>query len=341
MRQHLAIAALLTGLAALPLGVAAQEATDTGSTATGQQLPQADMQFVTEAAGGGKAEVELGRIAAEKAAAQEVKDFGQMMVDDHTAANEELMRIAGEKQIEVPDELPPDAQEAQQRLDGLSGAEFDRAYMEQMVTDHEKTITLFEQEANTGQDPDLQKFAQDTLPTLQKHLEQAQQINTQMMQTAGATGEATDTTGSPEAATAPAAGAAAGAGATAESDMPASEAGDTQQAAVPTSPFAEMRADDLIGQSVTNDAGDEIGEIQDIVISPQDQATLAVISVGGFLGIGEKNVAVPFAELQKGSEDSVVISGMTEEQLKQMPAFDEGSATYADYPRDRPLGSPQ
>lgn len=387
MRQHLAIAALATALAALPLvGAAAQEAT-TGTTATGAELPQADMQFVEKAAGDGKAEVELGEMAVDKASAQEVKDFAQRMIDDHTQANEQLIEIAEQKQLEIPDELPPEAQEAKQRLEGLTEAEFDRAYMEHMVADHEKAVSLFEQQANTGQDPELQKFAQDTLPKLQEHLELAQQINTQLTQIAGTSGDqAEPSSGSPEETTAPAAGAAAGAAAgtaaTTEEDpmtdpdtsipdtqshdapMPGSDAsagdtaaadaagadaagaaatsaGETQQAAAPASPFGTMRADEIIGQEVKNDSGESIGEIQDIVINQQDQAVLAVVSVGGFLGIGDKHVAVPFEQLQKGEDNSILLSGMTEDELKQMPAYDEDTGTFEQYPRDRTLSDTQ
>lgn len=379
MRQHLAIAALATALAALPLvGAAAQEAT-TGATATGAELPQAEMQFVEKAAGDGKAEVELGEMAVDKASAQEVKDFAQRMIDDHTQANEQLIEIAEQKQLEIPDELPPEAQEAKQRLEGLSEAEFDRAYMEHMVMDHEKAVALFEEQANAGQDPELQKFAQDTLPKLQEHLELAQQINMQLTQIAGASGDqAEPSAGSPEEMTAPAAG--AGAAATAEEDpmtdadtsipdtqshdTPVTEsndasagataaagaagagaattsAGDMQQAAAPASPFGTMTADEIIGQDVKNDSGESIGEIQDIVINQQDQAVLAVVSVGGFLGIGEKHVAVPFDRLQKGQDDSVVMSGMTEDELKQMPAYDEDTGTFEQFPRDQTLSDNQ
>jgi putative membrane protein len=127
MREYLAIAALLTGLAAVATIAPAQETTGTGAPAA--QLPQAEMQFVEEAAGGGQAEVELGKMAVEKAESPDVKQFGQMMVTDHTKANEQLMKLAQEKKVQLPSAVPSEAISAKEELAGLSGHDFDREYM--------------------------------------------------------------------------------------------------------------------------------------------------------------------------------------------------------------------
>lgn len=179
MYRPLLTVALVAGLAASPAAVLAQDARPT------KTMQQADLQFVREAAGGGMAEVELGRLAAGKATNPNVKKFGQMMVDDHSKANQQLAQLAKQKKLEVPATLPPDAKAAKERLSQLSGMEFDRAFMRQMLNDHQKTIALFQRQAESGEDPELRQLAKQTLPVLQQHLELAQQIDSQMSGTPG------------------------------------------------------------------------------------------------------------------------------------------------------------
>jgi putative membrane protein len=111
----------------------------------------------------------------------------------------------------------------------------------------------------------------------------------------------------------------------------------TQEAARPPYPLGDKTANDLIGQSVVNQNGDNVGEIYDIVLNPSDQAVLAVVSVGGFLGLGEKNVAVPFEQLQPGENETILMSTATEGELKALPEYDE-AAGYTAAPRDRAIG---
>jgi putative membrane protein len=147
-------------------------------TIVGQQnqanrLKTADNTFVTKAAQGGMAEVELGRLATERAANAKVKQFGQQMVDDHTKANDELKSIASGKGVTLPSMLDSKDQATKNKLSSLQGAAFDRAYMEDMVSDHEKDIAEFQREADHGTDADMKAFASKTLPTLQHHLQMA------------------------------------------------------------------------------------------------------------------------------------------------------------------------
>jgi putative membrane protein len=111
----------------------------------------------------------------------------------------------------------------------------------------------------------------------------------------------------------------------------------TQEAARPTYPLGDKTANDLIGQLVVNQNGDNVGEIYDIVFNASDQAVLAVVSVGGFLGIGEKNVAVPFEQLQPGDNEAILMSTASEEELKAMPEYVEAES-YTALPRDRAIG---
>ena len=140
----------------------------------GAKAKHPDKHFLKEAAQGGQAEVTLGQMAAKQAANDDVKKFGQRMVDDHTKASDELKKLAASQGVTLPTEMDRKAKAVQQRLSQLSGAEFDRAYMKEMVKDHQKDVAAFEREARQGNDPDLKNWAAQTLPTLKEHLDLAQ-----------------------------------------------------------------------------------------------------------------------------------------------------------------------
>jgi putative membrane protein len=136
-----------------------------------------DSTFVTKAAKGGMAEVELGKLAAEKGTSDQVKQFGQRMVTDHSKANDELKAVAQSKSLTLPTALDPKDKALHDRLAKMSGAAFDRAYMQAMLADHQKDVREFRMEANSGQDPDVKAFAAKTLPTLEEHLKMARDAN--------------------------------------------------------------------------------------------------------------------------------------------------------------------
>jgi putative membrane protein len=148
---------------------------------TGQaELAPQDLEFAQEAAIGGLMEVTLGELALQQAKNEEVMQFGQLMVQDHGQANEKLMTIAEQKGIQLPQELPEDAQQKYEELQQLSDAAFDQAYVDEMVKDHEEDVELFEQQAQSGEDADLRAFAEETLPTLREHLELAKEVQSQV-----------------------------------------------------------------------------------------------------------------------------------------------------------------
>jgi putative membrane protein len=136
--------------------------------------------FVTKAAEGGLAEVELGNLAVQKASDPKVKEFGQRMVDDHTKANDELKSIAANKGITLPTTLDSQSAAMKNRLSTMQGAAFDRTYMRDMVNDHRKDVAEFQKEADLGSDPDVKAFAGKYLPTLQEHLKLAEQTLTEV-----------------------------------------------------------------------------------------------------------------------------------------------------------------
>ncbi|AEI49043.1 DUF4142 domain-containing protein [Runella slithyformis] len=134
-----------------------------------------DTEFMNEAASGGMMEVELGQLAANKAVSADVKKFAQMMVDDHTKANNELKSLAAQKGITLPAMLMEKHQKMVNDLTAKTGKEFDKEYMNRMVDDHKEDIDAFEKAADNGNDADIKAFAAKTLPTLKHHLQMAEQ----------------------------------------------------------------------------------------------------------------------------------------------------------------------
>jgi putative membrane protein len=140
-------------------------------------LSSSDRKFLMEAAMGGMAEVELGHRAIQTGQSDTVKQFGQRMVDDHSKANAELTTVASGKGITLPAEIDAKHRAAMARMARLSGANFDRAYAKEMLSDHNKDVALFKKQAETGTDPDLKAFAAKTLPTLEEHQKMAEAMN--------------------------------------------------------------------------------------------------------------------------------------------------------------------
>ena len=168
-----ALCALSLGLAA---GVAAQPASGPmgAGKSGGNALASGDRTFVQKAAIGGLAEVQMGNLAQQKAASDQVRQFGMRMVKDHTKANDELKQVASSKGVDVPTALDKKHQKTLDNLSKMTGADFDKAYMANMVDDHKEDVSDFKKEASGGKDADVKGFAAKTLPTLQEHLQMAQ-----------------------------------------------------------------------------------------------------------------------------------------------------------------------
>jgi putative membrane protein len=148
-----------------------------GKEAAGSALAATDRTFVMEAAHGGLAEVELGRMAASKATNADVKQFGQRMVDDHSKANDELKSLASKKSVTLPAETDAKHKADMARIEKLTGAAFDKAYMAHMVADHNKDVAAFQRASTAAKDPDLKAWAGKTLPTLKEHQTMAKEVN--------------------------------------------------------------------------------------------------------------------------------------------------------------------
>ena len=135
-----------------------------------------DSSFYKNAAEGGMSEVELGQLAQQKSTNPAVKQFGAMMVKDHTAANEKLKALAASKQVTLPDSPSLMQKASKTKLDMMSGDSFDKSYVKGMIEDHKTDIKEFQKEASEGKDPQAKAFATATLPTLQTHLQKIQSI---------------------------------------------------------------------------------------------------------------------------------------------------------------------
>jgi len=182
MRSHPWIPLLLAASAAAgaqSLPNPAGMAPDTPRMETGNPPPDhantQDKLFVRQATLGGRAEVELGRLARQKGSAESVKQFGARMETDHGQANQRLARIAARAQPSIPDGLDAHHQQIRQRLDGVSGRDFDLAYLQSQVMMHQVTANLLLWEMSFGQSAELTKYAADTLPAVMAHLETAKE----------------------------------------------------------------------------------------------------------------------------------------------------------------------
>lgn len=143
------------------------------------KVTPSDKKFVDQVAEGGLAEVELGKMAIEKASSTEVKKFGERMVRDHSKANDELKEVAQEDGITLPDHLNTKDQMLKERLSKLSGQSFDSLYMRNMVKDHKADLADFAHEGKSSHD-NVAQFAEKTLPTLRSHLHEAERIAPQL-----------------------------------------------------------------------------------------------------------------------------------------------------------------
>jgi putative membrane protein len=142
----------------------------------GSSLGGDDKDFVKKAAKGNLTEVELGRLAVQKAASPEVRDFGSRMIRDHSKANRELSTLAASKGVDLPKSVSLGEDVSVAHLKMLSGKSFDDAYIKMMVDDHKEDVAAFQKAADGSQDPDVKHFASKTLPTLQSHLNKIEQI---------------------------------------------------------------------------------------------------------------------------------------------------------------------
>ena len=140
---------------------------------------ESDATFMKKAAEGGMTEVAAGKIAEANGSTQPVRNFGGLMVKDHTSANNELMALAKMKNVMLPAAIPADMQSHLDEMQKMSGKSFDSHFVDMMVNDHNSTIAMFE-EATKSTDPDVKKFASRTLNVIKGHYEMAKKMKSGM-----------------------------------------------------------------------------------------------------------------------------------------------------------------
>jgi putative membrane protein len=156
------------------VGVAAMATA--ASLALAQKAPADDISFVQKAAIANMTEVQASKVALDKSTDANVRGFAQHMIDDHTKAGDALKAAATQEGLSVPADLDAQHKQAIDKLQGLSGADFDRAYKTQMLADHKEAVALFTHESHDAAQTAIDKFAGSTLPTLQSHLKMAQDL---------------------------------------------------------------------------------------------------------------------------------------------------------------------
>ena len=176
MKRHM-VAALAVAAVAF---VAAPARTSAASPLRGAKeaitgKTHTDAAFIKEAAQGGMAEVELGRLGVERAESPDVKQFAQRMVEDHSKANDELKPIASKKGVTIPKTLDPKHTATKDKLAKLSGHDFDRAYMREMTSDHNHDVSAFQKQLAKTRDPELKSWIEKTLTTVKEHQQLAQE----------------------------------------------------------------------------------------------------------------------------------------------------------------------
>ena len=238
--------------------------TITASAAFAAKSPQ---DFITDAIQGDNSEIALGQVAQQNAADPQVKQFGQTLVADHTQAKEQATAVAKSLNVTPPDGPAKEAVDEKTKLSKLSGAAFDKEFASYMVTDHQKDISEFQDEANAKNGP-ASDLATKQLPVLKKHLEMAQAIGTRDESATAANGA----NGANAAATA---------------------SGNASQGAA-----NDWRASKLVGVAIYGPDDKKVGDIRDIMMSKDGKAELVIIGVGGFLGLGEKDVAIPYDQVK-------------------------------------------
>ena len=156
----------------------------TAASTAAAQGAGGDQAFVTKIGGVSMAEVELGMLALDKAASRDVKGFAQRMIDDHRKSGDELKATATRKNFTWPAAPPADAKALKEKLSKLSGAAFDRAYIDAMVSGHRDVLEVMKTEAQSGADPEVKAFAAKAASTVPAHLTHALDVQREVGKTA-------------------------------------------------------------------------------------------------------------------------------------------------------------
>ena len=305
---------------ALPLLATAPASADTMST----------QDFVNNVAISDMFEVQAGQLASKKAAHDDVQDFGNEMVDDHTETTKDLKELVKDENIKAtfPTELDAAHKAKLDKLSSASDKSFDMTYVPMQVDGHEKAVAMFEGYSKSGENQALKEWAGDTLPTLKDHLKEAKALNTEIAKPA----KTADADDRKPMVTAKNETKATDDAAIDHKAMDEKAAADDD--AKPTPPSFEYvtnqattdwTANSLIGRTVKNEDDQTLGDINNVILNEKGKVVAVTIGVGGFLGLGEKDVGVPFEALKFRTEKAM--DQKTEDQkdakAEDKPATDE------------------
>jgi putative membrane protein len=279
-----------------------------------------DPTFLTEAIQINLAEISVGNLAEKNGGSEDVKSFGKMLIEDHTASNTKATSLAQANGITPPTEPNAEEKKMHDELAKLSGTEFDREFAKAMVKGHEDAIAKFE--AASKGDDDVAKFAQETLPTLQEHLKTAQSL---------ASSQSTQNEAKPPEQMAPEA--------TPSAPPPAaSSTKDTAELGTKL-PADAISISTYYNEDVYDTQDNKIGDVNDILLDKDGRLSTAIIGVGGFLGVGEKDVAVPFEALKVAEKagDRYLVINATKEALEKAPGYvyDQGKGVWLPATKER------
>jgi putative membrane protein len=159
------IAAAMAALTlALPLAGAAEE-----------KLSRGDQKFIQEAAQANMAEIQMGQVAQQQGASDQVRKLGEHIASDHRESQSKLGAIAGSHQVTLPAELSAQQKRELDKLSRQQGEAFDEAFVKQSISDHQKTVAMFRKAAREAKSEDVKRYASDNLPTLEEHLRRSQE----------------------------------------------------------------------------------------------------------------------------------------------------------------------
>jgi len=166
----------LSGLSACNRGRSVEAARDAHS----QAVSPAEQDFMMKATQANLVEIDTARSATQKSDNIDVREYANMIQSDHTGALANLADLMKDKNLPQPNTLPTDAKENIARMNGLTGPEFDREFVNLMVADHEKAVEMFRDQSTTTQNPDLKKYVEVVLPKLEMHLDKAQRLQSKL-----------------------------------------------------------------------------------------------------------------------------------------------------------------
>jgi len=322
------------------------QTSDVASVTTAQQF--ADVAGVAN-----MFEIQSSQAALQKATSQDIKDFAQRMIDDHTKAGDDLKAAADAQGITVPSELDDAHKQKLDQLNAASGADFDTTYVQMQLDAHHQAVDLFDNFSKAGEDGQVKDFAATTLATLQDHEKAIEQIAQPMNISSGMAAPApgTETTAQDKMMSNP----------TDQNAMTANEPTTQDQAApatpnavspaanpmTPAAPAAQpqadnamgmdvstltpvdvgtLKGDDLKGVEVLDPNGNSIASISDFLLTPEGDIDAVIVDFGGFLGIGTKPVAIAFDGLNFVSDQSgkrYLIADVTKEALDAQPPYNK------------------